>query len=156
MRADKRLWIYSGLGVPEGVALVRRPPRRKLERRVLLVGGLRARQLAPLVARLAQGAGASLHVDSRPGASTRDWAATDWLPTHLAVYRPTHVLLVLDPRDVLARRVIRAKVRRAGGETFWLVPPGVPHEASPRFIAAPGDDARSLAAWAAKAWGVVG
>lgn len=154
MRSAKRLWIYAGLGVPEGVALVRRPRRSRATRRVLLVGDpYVVGALTPPLARLAQDAGAMLHIDGKEG-STRAWATEGWLPAALAAFNPTTVLLALDPRDVLARRAIRARIRRSKAEEFWLVPPGVPAQPSGRFIASEGTDARSVAAWAARAWSV--
>lgn len=157
MRSEKRLWIYSGFAVPEGVALVRRRPARRsaCPRRVLLVGDLRAQALMAPMARLADGDDVALHVDAKAGSTARDWAKNDWLNSHLAIFRPTVVFLAIDPRDMLARRTIRARVRRAGAQEFWLVPAGVPHPPSARFIAAPQANVAGFAAWAGRAWSVI-
>ena len=154
MRAEKRFWIYSGLGVPEGVALVRRPRRSLARDRVLLLGKQEVVQaLTPLLARLAEDAAGDLIARHQEG-STRSWVTEGWLSAALAECDPTLVFLAMDPTDVLARRAIRARLRRAKAEEFWLIPPGVSVQPSSRFIASEGTDARSLAAWAARAWSV--
>lgn len=159
MQAEKRMWICRGLGVPEGSGLCEpvRPTVKRLHapRRVLLVGDDAAQGLMPPLMRLAVGSGVQLHFDARPGSTARQWAHTDWLKVHLSAFEPTMVFFALDPRDVLARRCIRARVRSAGARTLWLVPPGVPHAPSVRFIGADSDDAAGYAAWAARAWTVV-
>jgi hypothetical protein len=151
MRQDKRLWIYGGLGIPEGVALVKRPvaPRPM---RVLFVGNESGRPLVPILRQLAEDSRAPFTVDLRRRSSVRQWLAEPWLFEHLAHLRPTTVFFALDPRDVLGRRAIHERVRRAGGADFWLAAPGILSRSTPRFIAAPASDARSLAAWAARAW----
>jgi len=110
--------------------------------------------LTPPLSRLVHDADAALHVDAREG-NARAWVTEGWLPAALAVFEPTTVLLALDPTDVLARRAIRARVRGSRAEEFWLIPPGVRVQPSSRFIASEGTDARSLAAWAARAWSVI-
>ncbi len=107
------------------------------------------------MSKLAEASEASLHVDVDYRTTTRDWAKGDKLTSHLAVFRPTVVLLALDPGDMLARRCIRARVRRAKAREFWLVPPGVDSPPRARFIRAPIANAAGYAAWAARAWAVV-
>lgn len=155
MRGDKRRWIYAGLAVPPDAALVRRPLRSTASQRVLLTGGPYVHALLAPMTRLATDSATALLVDVRPLATTRDWAVKPWLIEHLVAFRPTIVFLVLDPRDVVARRVIKERIRRAGARDYWLVPPGVPHRGSARFISSPKVNASGVAAWAARAWSVV-
>ncbi len=159
MRSEKRLWIYTGLSVPEGAGLVRRlaararPVGRSAAAvRILLLGDSHAQGLLPPMSRLAGDAGAALHADARLGSSLRDWATQGWLQAHLAAFRPTAVFVAMDHRDPLARRMVQARVRRIRAEIFWLLPAGVPHVSSTHFIGATGDGAASFAAWAARAW----
>ena len=156
MQQDKRLWIYGGLGVPEGVALVKRPLGARRRARVLFAGNESGRPLVPVLKRLAADSGASLSVDLRANTSARQWLAEPWLAEQLARLRPTTVFFALDPRDVLARRSIHERVRRAGGADFWLAAPGILQRSTPRFISGRASDARSLAAWAASAWNAAG
>lgn len=153
MHGDKRLWIYAGLAVPEGIGLVKLPvmaaPRA---RRVLLVGDDRGRPLVPVLRRLAADSGARLQSDLRRGSTPRQWLSSGRLVAQLARFRPGAVLVALDPRDVVARRSLHEQVRRAGALDVWLVPPGLLRRSQGRFVAAQAADARSLAAWAARAW----
>lgn len=156
MQTQKRLWIYSGLAVPEGIGLVRRQAHQAVApRRVLLVGDSSARGLVLPMTQLAMASNSALHVDIDPGASARDWAKNDKLVAHLAVFRPNVVFLVLDPADMLARRCIRARVAAAGARAFWMVPPGVSSPPRTRFITSSEPNATGLATWAARAWTMV-
>ena len=92
MRAEKRFWIYSGLGVPEGAGLVRRPDRGSASERILLIGDSEVQGLTLPLASLVSDAESALHVDLRD-ATLRHWAANDWLRSHLAVFRPTAVFV---------------------------------------------------------------
>lgn len=157
MRAAKKLWLYSGLAVPQGVAFVRRPtvPRNSAVCRVLLLGGRIVQGLAPSMSRLAECSGASLHVDIDHKATARDWACGAKLKSHLAVFCPTSVIFALDPRDMFARRYIRERLKRSGAVDFWMIPPGIDFPASARCIPAPEDNVAGLAAWSAKVWAMV-
>lgn len=155
MRGDKRRWIYAGLAVPPDAALVRRPFQPMVYQRVLIVGGPYVHALLAPMTRLASDSSTALSVDARPLATIRDWANKPWLTQHLFTFRPTIVFLVLDPRDVVARRVIKERIRRGGARDHWLVPPGVPHRGSARFISSPKVNASGVAEWAARAWSIV-
>lgn len=154
MRAEKRFWIYAGLGVPEGVALVRRPDRGSAADRIMLVGSAELQPIVAPLSSLVQDRGSALHVDLRE-ASLRRWAEADWLDSHLSVFRPTAVMLGLDPRDSLARQAVRARVRRAGAKDLWLVPPGVAWRATRRYLPAPELNAKGYALWAARALAMI-
>lgn len=154
MQAAKRFWIYSGLGVPEGVALVRRPQRSAAERRVLLVGGPEMQGIVPPLSSLVAGHDGAMHVDFR-AATLRQWAQGDWLASHLSVFRPTSVFVGLDPRDSLARQVVRGRIRRAGARDVWLVPPRIPWVATRRYLPAPESSVEGFALWAAQAFAVI-
>lgn len=154
MQAAKRFWIYSGLGVPEGVALVRRPERLSAERRVLLVAAPQVQGIVPPLSSLVAGHGGAMHADVRP-ATLRQWAENDWLTSHLSVFRPTSVFVGLDPRDPLARQVVSGRIRRAGARDIWLVPPRVPWVATRRYLPAPEPNVEGYARWAAQAFAVI-
>jgi hypothetical protein len=154
MRAAKRFWIYSGLGVPEGVALVRRPERSSAERRVLLVGMPEMQGIVPPLSSLVAGHDGAMHADLRR-ATLRQWAANDWLTSHLNVYRPTSVFVGLDPRDSLARQLVRGRIRRAGARDVWLVPPRIPWVTTRRYLPAPESSVEGYALWAARAFAVI-
>jgi hypothetical protein len=157
MRVAKKLWLYGGLAVPQGVAFVRRDQvtRSLAHRRVLLLGDGTVRGLAPSMARLAGCSGTALHVDMDIRATARDWARGAKLKGHLSVFRPTSVIFALDPCDMLARRCIRAKLKSVGAEDFWLIPPGVQFPPSSRCVPAVGSDVAGLAAWSAKVWAMI-
>jgi hypothetical protein len=154
MRAAKRLWIYSGLGVPDGVALVRRPERSAAERRVLLIGAPTVQGVALPLSSLVAGHGGSVHVDIRD-ATLRQWARSDWLKSHLTVHRPTSVVVGLDPRDSLARQLVSGRIRRAGARDVWLVPPRIQWVTTRRFLPAPQPSVEGYALWAARAFAVI-
>jgi len=156
MRTEKRLWIYSGLSVPEGVALVRPAVKRlKSVREVLLVGDWHAQGLFPPMARLAADSRVDFHMDARVGSSLRDWAKKDWLKVHLKSFEPKIVFIAIDPSDELARQAVKSRVKRSRAEVFWLVPFGIGCKRSNRYLSAPSDDIGGFAAWAARAWSVV-
>jgi len=155
MRGEKRLWIYSGLAVPEGVGLVRRSVERaKSYCRVLLVGSGIAHGLVPTLSRLATDSQANLHVDVRVGKGLRDWAKQSWLQSHLSIFKPSVVFLVLDPGDLLARKIVEMRIRRAGAKDVWLVPHGIKPPASSKFVLAPKPHAAGFASWASRGWAV--
>lgn len=154
MQAAKRFWIYSGLGVPDGVALVRRPERGTAKRRVLLVGGPEMQDIMPALSSLIAGHDGAIHADFRQ-ATLRQWAENDWLTSHLSVFRPTSVFIGLDPRDSLARQVVRGRVHRSGARDVWLVPPKVPWVATRRYLPAPEPSVKGYALWAARAFAVI-
>ena len=154
MRAAKRLWIYSGLGVPEGIALVRRPLRRRTTKRILLVGNPKMRGIVPPLSSLVTDHNGVMSTDLRD-ATLRQWAENDWLDSHLRVFRPSSVLIGLDPRDRLARWVLSRRIRRYGARDIWLVPPKVPWAATSRFLPAPVLNVKGFALWAAKAFDVI-
>ena len=157
MRTAKKLWLYSGLAVPQGVAYVRREPVKRTfsPTRLLLLGGHEAQGVAVPLSRMTGFSGAAMHVDIDARASTRDWAKSDKLKSHLAVFRPTWVIFALDPSDMLARRCIRAKLRKAGARDVWMTPPGVDFPESARCIPAPEANVAGFAAWAARVWAMV-
>ena len=154
MRPAKRYWIYSGLGVPEGAGLVRRPNRRSAADRIILLGHTSLQGLVAPLSSLLADRGSILHVDLRD-ATLRDWAKHDWLTGHLAAFRPTAVFLALDPRDSMAKQSVRNRVRKAGAVDVWLVPPGISWAATRRYVPAPDLNARGYAAWASRALAVV-
>lgn len=157
MRTAKKLWLYSGLAVPQGVAYVQRPPVRRAYSpiRLLLIGGHDAEGVAVPLSRMTECAGASLHVDIDRSATARDWARNGKLKSHLAVFMPTWVIFALDPSDMLARRCIRAKLRKAGAQDVWMTPPDVFYPESARCIPAPKPNVAGFAAWAARVWAMV-
>jgi hypothetical protein len=127
MRAAKRQWIYAGLAVPAGVALVRRsalgqsaaPPGF-----VLLVGDERALAIAAPLEDLTSASPTQLAVRVRPGSSASDWAVDGSFTDDLRRMRPDVVLFALpvdDPRSVAA---LVARARRGGAAPWWLPPPG--------------------------------
>jgi len=154
MRAAKRFWIYSGLGVPDGVALVRRPERGSARQRVLFIGSPETQGIVPPLSSLVADHGGAMHADVRP-TTLRQWAENDWLSSHLQVFRPTSVLIGLDPRDSLARQVVRGRIRQAGARDVWLVPPRIPWVATRRYLPAPELSVKGYALWAARAFAVV-
>lgn len=157
MRAEKKLWLYRGLTVPEGVAFVRRglSPRSAANCRVLLLGGIVAQALAPLMNELSVCSSASLHVDVEPTWSAREWVKSDRFRSHLAVFRPTTCVFVLDPSDMLARRCVRARLGRIGTADLWMVPYGIECPPSTRFIPADEANVGAYAVWAARTWAMV-
>lgn len=158
MRRAKRVWIYAGLGVPEGAALVRcreSLPRAVDGRRVLLVGGDETVGLVPPMTRLVTDTGGSLRVEHRAGTETADWARGPWLPFHLEHYDPTVVFLVASPTDQLSAKRIRHLMKARGVPLFWMVRPGVALRSDPRVIPARDLTASGYAAWAGQAWSMV-
>lgn len=161
MRREKRVWIYAGLGVPPGAALVRTHeslPGLADGRRVLVVGCEAAHGLVPPMARLAADSGFSLKVDHRRS-TTRDWAQRPWLDHHLASYQPTVVFVVADPADEMSAHLIRRKVSFHRKPIFWMTPPGAAKSPDPTAsqVVIPARDltASGYAAWAGRAWSMV-
>jgi len=157
MRVEKRQWVYQGLGVPEGVGLVRRPSSRRLTdsamtRRLLLCGEQLVKEILPPLARLASDGGMSIHVDARPGKSAHEWAKQGWLRAHLVTFQPTVVLLALDPRDLLARRLIDLRIARAGADLLWVVPHEIECPQEIGFFAAPSSSVTAMAGWVGRLW----
>jgi hypothetical protein len=158
MRRKKRVWIYAGLGVPKGAALVRRVaalPVRADSRRALLMGQLEVQGLVAPMARLAADSGATLRVDTRAGTAA-EWSQSKRLEHHLSIFDPTVVFLVADPRDEVSVFRIRRKMQEhPAAALFWLIPPQVRAAPHPRFIPARNLTAAGYAAWAGQAWRMV-
>lgn len=154
MRGRKRAWIYAGLGVPEGRALVRPvAPHAYDPARVLLAGTDEGRGLVAPLSRLAAENHTALKVDCRIGATSGDWAVNDWLDQHLAVFRPTTVLFVGDRRFAGA---ITEKVNAGEGDArlLWLAPSGsrAVERVEVAVVVARSGTASGYAAWAGQAW----
>lgn len=161
MLAGKRQWIYSGLGVPRGVALVRRPSSRSplTERStVVLCGGTHASALAVPLGELVRGAGATLVVRVKPGSTPADWAAEPALPAELRALRPAAVLYALCPSDRRSRAALSAAARSTGAAVRWLAPPGDSGRGAETVVAPlyvvslSGLSVGTYAAWAGAAW----
>lgn len=88
VKTDKRQWVYGGLGMPRGAAVVRGPAarRRQLGRVLVLIGGVTAQALGAPLARLATASGRELHVFAG--------AVTAPLLARITAIRPALVLLV--------------------------------------------------------------
>lgn len=155
MKTEKRSWIYTGLGVPDGVALVA-PPRKNLpQARVLLVGNEDALGLVAPMEQLAADDKQLFHTELSIGSSLKEWThqtESKKLGLALTVFRPTVVLVVLDPRDTLLRQLLSSRVRRAQANDLWLVPPGISWRPTKRFIPATDTSVHGYAAWAGRAW----
>jgi hypothetical protein len=152
MRAEKREWIYAGLGLPEGIGLVRPVRRRpKVVKSVLVIGNDTlpiASVLPPLKKLLGN---QPLAADIRPRTTATIWVQAPWLRNNLLRFRPSHVLVALDPNsDGQARRLIDGALGQAGAQSIWLTRPGVFAQGA---ISAPHrHNAAEVAAWAGRIW----
>ena len=155
MRRAKREWIYVGLAVPHGAALVR-PSRRTgdgLPTRVLLAGGPNAELLRTPLSGLAEGALVELDILVRTEPTASEWAAGGWLPAALVASHPEAVLLALDVDDLYAAAGLAALVTGFGASLVWLPEsgPDVPY-LSVRAPSGGKLTASEYASWAGAAW----
>jgi hypothetical protein len=150
MRGEKRRWIYTGLGLPAGIALVRHA-RERSERpsRLLLMGGEVARALAPPLGRLARDARVELVLELRPGVRPQEWLERGWMVTAIELFQPELTLVGLEPHAPL-----EAELSKLATPVMWLSPER--HLPQMHPAGAPGtmrpDTASGYAAWAAAVW----
>lgn len=129
MRAAKRQWIYTGLAVPRGVALVRRTPARPEQARrgtIVLVGDETAHALATPLSDLAKDAGTPFVARYAPRSTALDWSTDAVLESQLQRLRPSHVLYAMDGQDARAVVLLATKAQRVGARPQWLATPGRP------------------------------
>ena len=162
MLAAKRQWIYSGLGVPRGMALVRpTAPRAALRElhTVVLCGGSRVPALAVPLGALASGDGVRLTTLYHPGTTAADWAREPGFPAYLRSLHPAAVLYLLSPDDPRYDAALTAAAQSAGAEVRWMPPPGATRTGR-ETVPAPSSILKSgagfsvgtYAAWAGAAW----
>lgn len=162
MLAAKREWIYSGLAVPPGLALVRPVgPRAPVAEgsSVLLCGSSVTTALAVPLGALARGDGVDLHVLAEDGTDAADWSKRPGFPGYLRRLKPAAVLYVLSPEDRRAVKALTLAARSAGAEVRWLAPPGA-RLSGEGIVPAPIDiddpagqmSVGMYAAWAGAAW----
>lgn len=150
MSPRRRIWVYAGLALAAGVGLATavRPSAgpapskskpsgpRGLTRsdRLLLVGDSLAVGLSHPLGQLAHDAQVAFLADGRISTRISQWAQNTWLPTALT-FAPTLVLISLGTNDMLladptleapALAAILERVRGAGANALWVVPPTMP------------------------------
>jgi len=162
MRAAKRQWIYAGLAVPQGVALVghaRTRPQKRSARRILLVGDDHARGIATPLADLSVGSGTTLVVRSRKSSQAADWLTDELFWTGLSSIRPDAVLFSLDAADGASAAALARRAGRSVAVVRWLPPPGrrvegLPSVPAPLWLLRPEQrmSVGRYAAWAAAIW----
>jgi hypothetical protein len=157
MRRAKREWIYVGLGVPEGAALVRPSGPRPRPARVLLAGGPSAELLRTPLAELAEGALVRLDTAIRRESTASAWLSGGWLAPALVRYAPECVLLSLSIDDGVAAATLGALVSGFGSALVWM-PASGPEAPSPsvRAPSAGKLNATATASWAGAAWSAIG
>jgi hypothetical protein len=167
MRAAKRQWIYTGLAVPRGVAVVRRtPPRaqRGPHGSIVLVGDESAHALATPLNDLAGDAHTTFVARYAPQSTASNWASDAVLDSQLQNLRPAHVLYAMDGQDARAVIALVAKARLAGAKALWLSLPGRPAAPfvdtmrPPLWVVRPGlpMTVGTYAAWAGAIWRQLG
>lgn len=157
MRPNKRIWLFGGLTVPDGVALVRpRPPEDSRTPRVLLCGGDQVAPLATVLERLVTDCGGVFASELRADSTSDDWLRHGWLEKRCQDFAPTAVLLALEPAASVADQVLKKLADQAfkglgfahagapGARLMWLPSP-----------AGSGLSARTYASWAARALAMV-
>ena len=157
MRRAKREWIYVGLAVPEGAALVRRADPRPRPARVLLAGGPSAELLRTPLYELAQGALVRLDTAIRREATASAWLGGGWLAPALVRFTPECVLLSVAVDDGYAAASLGALVSGFGAALVWMPSSGL-DVPSPSVRAPDGGrlTATAYASWAGAAWSALG
>ncbi len=130
MRARKLLWIYAGIPVDAGMALVRpwHPPRRLAPgARLLLVGDQSVLGIAPPMARLARENDVAFLADGRAKSRFEEWATQPWLAEAVAKFQPTLVLASLgtNEKEIHRSHVIELGKRLSASapSAIWIAPP---------------------------------
>jgi hypothetical protein len=152
--------VYQGLAVPVGVVVVRklsersaRPgqpgqPGLRAVLRLLVAGSELGSPLVPAMKRLAMTTGTELVVDLRHGTKVFDWSRNGWLATEMNAFRPTVVLLAMDPKqDPQASRELVSYCKKFGSKVFWLVKNNETGKSFPSL--------NDLSSWASKIWSVI-
>jgi hypothetical protein len=161
LRLRHRRWVYEGLDIPEGMALVRResPKKRPPPPQLLVVGDEVAQAVGPPLTRLARDAGVAILVQGRPGLPAESWLEQGWIVSAVGRCLPDLLLLAFmsgqDP-DTMDKLAVAA-----GCPALWLSPD--PAEATkvvtPVHLPAAPDTmaptALGYAAWAGRAWHVM-
>lgn len=159
LRLRHRRWVYGGLDVPDGKALVRpagQPAGPSLPRQMLVVGDEVARAVGAPLMRLARDAEVGLLVVSHAGQPAESWLEHGWIVSAVGRCLPDLVLFAFlagqDPATI--ERLATA----TGAPALWLSPdpahatdlvtpvhlPTTPDTMAPTAF--------GYAAWAGKAW----
>lgn len=161
LRLRHRRWVYEGLDIPEGKALVRGTPRphRSPPPQLLVVGDEVAQAVGPPLTRLSRDAGVAILVQGRPGKGARAWLEEGWIVSAVARCLPD--LLVLAFMVGQEAEVMDQLAALAGCPALWMSPEPVEatEAVTPVHLAAAPDTmsptAFGYAAWAGKAWHVM-
>jgi hypothetical protein len=122
---------------------------------VLLVGGAYAAGLAIPLSVLSKGSSGEFMANLRPEQSAYAWARFGWLAAALESFRPTAVLMALEPYDPASVIAIMSLCARLGLPVRWLPPPGAQAAADLQSVQAPlpvRPSAQYYASWAGSAW----
>lgn len=159
LRLRHRRWVYGGLDVPDGKALVRTtgvPEDRAMPGQLLVVGDEVARAVGAPLMRLARDAQVALLVVAHVGAPAEAWLEHGWIVSAVGRCLPDLVLFAFmagqDPATI--DRLATA----TGAPALWLSPdpahatdwvtpvhlPTTPDTMAPTAF--------GYAAWAGKAW----
>jgi hypothetical protein len=159
MRRAKQEWIYIGLAVPHGAALVRASSfaQNAMPTRVLLAGGPSAELLRMPLSQLASGAMVELDILVREETTASAWAMGGWLPQALVSSNPEAVMLALEVDDVYAAASLVALAAGYGAKVVWLPESGEdPPYLSVRAPQGGKLTAAEYASWAGAAWSALG
>jgi hypothetical protein len=156
MRDDRRLWIYSGLAVPDGVATARPSVYRTEPRQgALLIGreGQTVRALLQAMSRLPLHRVGGMVVDLRPDTDLQSWAQSSWMDDYLDQSPADVVLAALTPVEPVARQSLEQRAADHGARMLWLSDPGV---FAPGCLSAPvRATASEIASWAGQVFDVI-
>jgi hypothetical protein len=151
MQDDRRLWIYAGLAIPEGVAAARASVyRTEPSRGAALIGDDRRDIMALLQAlsRLPLHRSGGLSIDLRPGTDLSTWLSNGWIEEHPLIPLCDVVLVALSPDDQELAYQAQEQILAQGAKAIWLPPAGI---FAPDSIAAPmRGTAAEIASWAGR------
>lgn len=160
LRLRHRRWVYGGLDVPEGKALVRGPgepaEEPRLPQQLLVMGDEVARAVGAPLMRLARDAEVGLLVVSQAGHPAEAWLEHGWIVSAVGRCLPDLVIFAFlagqDPATI--ERLAMA----TGAPALWLSPEPAhaTERVTPVHLATTPDTmaptAFGYAAWAGKAW----
>jgi len=130
--------------------VVRRVPQARLRPalRLLVAGNELGSPLMPAMKKLALMTNTQLVADLKHGTTVFDWARSGWLAEAMNNFRPTIVLLAMDPqKDAQGSRELVAYCKKFGSRVYWLVKNNESGKTSPSLS--------ELSTWAAKIWSMI-
>jgi hypothetical protein len=124
MRAEKRLWVYSGLAIPPGIGVVSKKITSVQEKpkKLLLVGNEHARGLVMYFSQLAMLDNVGFRAEIKLGSSPESWLKTNGMTPVIDSSVPTVVVMAFGVNDDDKTKELGKVAKDRGMSSILIVP----------------------------------